>query len=116
METLPILNLGEKVHVITRRLFEDDLRRHFVGEVTAIRDGRFRAEGFTFVFDTAMNQFVKRPEVRTRVFSLDAHQIINVLPNSVSITNLIYKVAHRSLVITDEKGFSLEINEFGLNR
>ena len=116
METLPILNLGEKVHVITRRLFDDDLRRHFVGEVTATRDGRFRAEGFTFVFDTAMNQFVKRPELRTRVFSLDSQQIVNVLPKGVAISKLIYKVTHKMLTVTDEQGFSLEINEFGLNR
>lgn len=28
-----IIERGEKVHIITRRLFESDLRRHFVGEV-----------------------------------------------------------------------------------
>lgn len=116
MESLPILNLGEKIHVITRRLFEDDLRRHFVGEVTAIKDGRVRAEGYTFVFDSAMNQFVKRPELRTRVFSLDSQQIVNVLPNGVSVGALRYQVKNKSLVVTDEQEFSLEINEFGLNR
>ena len=116
MESVPILNLGEKVHIVTRRLFDDDLRRHFAGEVTATRDGRFRAEGFTFVFDTAMNQFVKRPELRTRVFSFDSNQIINVLPNTVDISSLIYEVSSKMLVVTDKRGFSLEINEFGLNR
>lgn len=116
METLSILNPGEKIHIITRRLFADDLRRHFVGEVTAIRDGRLRTEGYTFVFDSTMNQFVKHPDLRTRVFSLDSQQIINVLPKNVSIGKLMYKVINKVLTVTDEQGFSLEVNEFGLNR
>ena len=42
---------GEKVFVITRRLFDEDLRRHFVGEVQEITNVAMRVQGYSFVFD-----------------------------------------------------------------
>jgi hypothetical protein len=42
-----VLEEGEKVHVIARRFFEDDLRRHFVGEVQAVTESAVRLEGTT---------------------------------------------------------------------
>ena len=40
---------GEKVYVITRRTFEGDLRRQFVGEVQAVTDFAMRVQGYAFV-------------------------------------------------------------------
>ena len=31
-----VLQSGEKVHIVTRRMFDGDLRRHFAGEVKAV--------------------------------------------------------------------------------
>jgi len=33
-----VLTAGDKVHVVLRRGFESDIRRHFVGEVTHTSD------------------------------------------------------------------------------
>ena len=33
-----VLGIGEEVLIIARRLFEKDLRRHFVGEVQEVSD------------------------------------------------------------------------------
>ena len=108
---------GEKVHVITRRLFEGDVRRHFVGECTKVTENAIRVEGYAFIFDSAKNVYERRPEKRTRVFSLsDGDLIITVLPPDVSVDSVKYGRAKDRLVITDGKTVLLDINEFGVRR
>jgi hypothetical protein len=109
-----VLRPGEKVHIITRRLFENDLRRHFVGEVQASTECMARVEGYVFVFDTGTNQFVRRPERRVRVLGLaDSGQIINVIPETADLENLRYEMSSQGrMVVTDGGSFSLDINEF----
>ena len=113
-----IIEPGEKIHLIAKRRFERDVRRHFVGLVKTATENLIRVEGYAIVFDSARNEFIKRPEVRCRIISLtDATNIVNVLPHDVDLPALTYKVmAGNQLVITDRKSFSLDINEFGINR
>jgi len=113
-----VLKEGEKVHIITRRLFENDLRRHFVGEVQAVSEVAVRLEGYVFVFDAGDVRYVKRPERRVRIFGLaDSGSIINVLPAHVDLDALSYQTsAENHMVFTDGKSFSLDINEFSAIR
>jgi hypothetical protein len=113
-----LLQKGNKIHVITRRQFESDLRRHFLGEVMESADGVVRVEGYTFILDTRLNKYVRRPEKRSRIFSLvDAGNIVNVLPDSANIEASDYKMSREGhLGITDGESFSLDINEFGMAR
>jgi hypothetical protein len=113
-----VLKEGEKVHIITRRLFENDLRRHFVGEVQAVSEVAVRLEGYVFVFDAGDVRYVKRPERRVRIFGLaDSGSIINVLPAHVDLDALSYQTsAENHMVFTDGKSFTLDINEFSAIR
>jgi hypothetical protein len=109
-----VLAVGDKLHIITRRLFANDVHPHFVCEISAVEGATFRAEGYSFVFDSGTNSFIKHPVLRTRLFSLsDAGHIINVIPSAVDLNALEYHVAGGRLAISDGRGFSLEINEFG---
>jgi hypothetical protein len=109
-----VLAVGDKLHIMTRRLFADDVHLHFAGEVSAVSGPLFKAQGYAFVFDSATNSYLKHPELRTRLFSVtDAGHIINVIPREVDLDSLRYRVANRRLAVTDGAGFSLEINEFG---
>jgi hypothetical protein len=109
-----LLNPGEKMHVITRRYFEGDIRRHFAGQVVAASESTARVRGFTFVFYPGPNEYVRRPEPRERIIALsDAGNIINIIPENVNLEDLVYLMAERNrLVVTDRKSFSLDINEF----
>ena len=113
-----LLEPGDKVHVITRRLFEADLRRHFVGEVQAVTESTVSLSGYVFVFDTGSNQFLRRPSRRVRIVGLaDSGQILNMIPQAVKIEELSYEMsAENRLVITDGHSFSLDINEFSALR
>lgn len=109
-----VLAVGDKVHIMTRRLFADDVHPHFVAEISAVAGSLFKAQGYVFVFDSATNSYLKHPALRTRIFSLsDAGHIINVIPREVDLNSLRYRVVSKRLEITDGVGFSLEINEFG---
>lgn len=65
-----VLEVGDKLHIITRRLFEADARRHFVGEVIGISGQLQEVRGYAFVFNRGTNEYKRRPELRTRIFSL----------------------------------------------
>jgi hypothetical protein len=109
-----VLAVGDKLHIMTRRLFADDVHPHFVGEISAVSGPLFRVQGYVFVFDSATNSYLKHPTIRTRLFSLsDAGHIINVIPQEVDLDSLQYRVTKGRLAITDGGKFSLEINEFG---
>ena len=113
-----ILTKGEKLHIVLRRFFEDELRRHFLGEVVALDQTLARLEGYAFIFDHNKNQFVRKPEKRTRVIGLgDSGLIINILPSDADLDTAKYTLTKEGiLVVTDGKSFSLDINEFGSTR
>ena len=111
-----VIEVGDKLHIITRRLFEGDMRRHFAGEVTGVSADLQEVRGYTFVFNRGTNEYRKRPEVRTRIFSLgQADFIVNKIPRDVAIESLQYRIVDKRLVITDNRDFFLDINEFGLS-
>ena len=113
-----VLELGEKIHVIIRRNFEGDLRRHFIGEVIAASGILVRLAGYAFVLDSTTGKYIRCPEKRIRIISLaESGYVINVLPANAEIQNAQYtKTQENRLVVSDGKTFSLDINEFGVAR
>ena len=113
-----ILDQGEKIHLITRRKFEDDVLRHFLGEIVESNDSIVRAEGYTFVFDAVKNEYMKRADIRIRVISLvDADNVINVIPETSDLERAEYiYTPEKRLIVTDHKHFRLDINEFSSKR
>jgi hypothetical protein len=109
-----VLAVGEKVHVVTRRAFPEDVRRHFAGAVLACSGGVVKLQGYAFVLRGATNEYIKCSEKRVRVMSLtDGCNIINVLPEAVSLDSLVYQFSSGKLNLTDGAGYELELTEFG---
>ncbi len=108
-----VLKVGEKIHVIIRRRWENDIQRHFVGEVTEAAENVARVKGYVFVFNPATNEYVKRPELRDRTVSLtDSGNLINIFPPTLDLDKLSYTMSKdRRLILTDGK-YSLDIDEF----
>lgn len=110
---MEILRPGETIHVIERRLFPGDVRRHFVGAIEACTDRALRVKGYLFVYDTGASAFSRKPELRTRLIPLDNRVIINVLPEGVSVGAIGYAHdAEGNLTLTDGADFELDISEF----
>lgn len=111
-----ILDVGEKVHIIERRYFADDLRRHLVGEIVQSSDNAIRVKGYVWIFDV-MKGFVRKPEIRERVLYPTDRSTINIIPKEVNLSELKYVISPgEGLIVTDGKKFSLNINEFGSMR
>ncbi len=110
-----LLRPGEKIHVIQRRSFDKDVRRHFVGQVEAYEDGIARATGYVFVIDDLSEHlFVKRPDCRTRLIpARSGDVIVNVIPKSVDIETVSYQMEGRSMRVTDGAAWSMDVKEFG---
>ncbi|MDH3455042.1 MAG: hypothetical protein OEL80_07815 [Desulfuromonadales bacterium] len=113
-----ILERGEKIHVILRRNFEGDMRRHFIGEIIAVDNTLARVAGYAFVLDSTTGKYIRRPEKRIRIIGLaDSGLVINVLPANADIDHALYTLSPESkLVVSDGKNFTLDINEFGASR
>jgi hypothetical protein len=111
-----ILDVGEKVHIVERRYFADDIRRHLVGEIIKSSDNAIRVKGYVWVFD-AIKGFVRRPEVRERILYPSDRSTINIIPKEVDLDELKYVTSPgEGLIVTDGKKFRLNINEFGSKR
>jgi hypothetical protein len=110
-----ILGPGEKIHVMHRRRFEKDVRRHFVGEVESYEQGVARASGYVFVIDDlSKHLFVKRPDRRTKLISImSGDVIVNIIPETVDLQQVAYELKDRSLVVTDGSAWSMDVKEFG---
>ncbi len=75
-----------------------------------------RVAGYVFIFDYSTNEYIRRPEKRLRIIGLaDSGNIINVLPVTADIEKAEYTQSRENkLVVTDNKTFTLDTNEFGL--
>tara|TARA_R110002167_G_scaffold61045_1_gene172138 strand:- start:308 stop:649 length:342 start_codon:yes stop_codon:yes gene_type:complete len=108
----PILHPGEKIFVVSRRYFESDTRRHFVGEVDDSTVNVVRATGFVFVMNPN-NAFERKPEMRTRVFPLsDARVMIHVIPPTTVLNKVRYVIKDNRLHLWDDDDFFYDVDEF----
>jgi hypothetical protein len=111
-----LISHGEKVHVVSRREFETDVRRHFIGVVTEASESAVRVRGYVFVYDKLHAQFIKRPDLRERLVPfVDGSVIINILPPEADIESAYYRAGEDGrLCVTDGSSFEMCIDEFGV--
>jgi len=109
-----LVDTGEKVHVIERRQFDSDVRRHFFGVVERADASAMRITGYVFVYDSGSSTYVRGKEQRTRVIPLASSGfVINVAPRETNVEDVQYVEQNGRLLVTDGSAFSLDINEFG---
>ena len=108
-----ILQKGEKVHVIHRRVYEKDHHRHFVGVIEAYEGGVARVSGNVYTVDPVKFTFLRRPERRTRNISLILGDLlVNVLSATVDLDKIVYKQERKAVRVTDGSDWYLDISEY----
>lgn len=113
-----LIETGEKIHVMMRRYFESQVRRHFAGEIDAVIGTHVRATGYVFVYDERTAHYIRKRSRRTTILNLaESGYIVNIIPSTVNLDEVRYETIDRSeLFFTDGKDFRLNINEFGVSR
>ena len=97
-----VVDAGEYVHVVERRRFDSDLRRHFFGQVQHVEGSAMRVTGYTFVYDSGATRYVRSAEQRTRIIALDSSGlIINIAPPDTLIDEVRYEDRSGRLTVTD---------------
>jgi hypothetical protein len=107
---------GEKVHIASRRLFPTDIKRHFAGRVEAVEGDSMRVTGHAFIYHSETRKFEKKPNVRTRVFSLiDARLVINILPKDADVGQIKYVVKDARLALEISEAIEYDLTEYMLD-
>jgi hypothetical protein len=103
--------IGEKVHIIERKYFPEDLQRHMVGEITQSSENNLRIKGYVWIRDP-IKGYIRKIGKRVRVVYPSDRTTINIIPQEVNIDEIKYLNVEKTLVVTDEKKFTLDITEF----
>lgn len=111
-----IISTGTKLHLTYRALYEKSTRRHFLGEVIEADGVICLLEGYAFVYDPKLETYARKPEKRQTVVDLaESGYVVNIIDATVNLDDVSYRYSRDSgMVATDDKDFSLDINEFGL--
>lgn len=106
-----MLNQGEKLLIVHRRLFEKDTPRFFVGEVLIYEAGIVKVKGYTFVKDMFSGNMQKKSDLRTKVMSIvSGTLIVYQLPVTALLDSMRFSLDQDGgLVLTDEGGFSMDV-------
>ena len=108
-----MLEQGEKVLIVHRRMFEKDSPRFFVGEVQDYEQGIVKVKGYTFVKDMFSGNMQKKSDLRTKVMSIvSGTLIVYQLPVIVLLDSVTFsRDQDGGLVLTDGGGFSMDMSE-----
>jgi hypothetical protein len=110
---MAVINEGDRVLVIDRRLFKDDNTRLFVGIVEEYDGSAIRVLGFPFHLNPyEISGSERHGEARARIISLTAGDLVYLLPRDIEPDKLQLRRSPKSLMLTDNDQMSLDLSEW----
>lgn len=108
-----LVESGDKLLVVHRRLFEKDDNRFFVGEVEGFDAGVVRVRGFTFVRDLLGGAIRRKIESRTKLLSVTSGTLLfYVLPPEVEPDAVEFVAEEAELHLAGPNGFRMNLSEW----
>ncbi|MFT5327403.1 MAG: hypothetical protein ACI8P0_005292 [Planctomycetaceae bacterium] len=108
-----LLESGDRVLVVHRRLFERDDNRLFVGEIETIDSGVIHTTGHTFVRDMLEGTVRRKSDTRTKLLSLSSGTLlVYVLPRSFDLQRAEICCRETETRLTDGSDFSMNLSEW----
>lgn len=109
-----VVEIGEKLHVATRRSFQGAVRRVFIGEVVATYGTVVRLEGWMFVHNPNTNRYDRKFRKHARIVGLsDGLHVITVLPAEIGIEDMTYEMRDSGASITNGSSVHFDADETG---
>ena len=109
-----ILEVGSKVLVVNRRMFENDKERFFIGLVDNCENGLAQVTGHTWVKDNFNGAFVRKEDLRTKVVALASPGlIVYLLPSAIQYNQLRFEMTDNGQVWLRDGGphFKMDLSE-----
>ena len=108
-----ILQDGNRVLIVHRRLYDNDLPRFFVGIVDGYEAGICKATGYSWVKDTFASRLIGKREKRSKIFSLSSGTLlVYQLPDHLQLEKLSFEVdPQRRLWLGDGLDFKMDLSE-----
>ena len=108
-----ILDPGENLLIVHRRLFERDHSRFFVGKIEDYEDGIARLSGYSFARDSNDGNYCRKHERHTRLFSIASGTLmIYCIPADVDIDRVKMVSGDMGLSLTDGASFTMNMSEW----
>src|SRR5579859_4449983 len=90
---------GDRVLIIDRKLYKDDNMRLFVGVIEGHAEGTMRVTGYPFHLNPyEISGSERHGELRTRLVSLTAGDLIYMLPRDLDVAKLQLRRSPKSLM------------------
>jgi hypothetical protein len=111
--SMSLLEPGERLLVVHRRLFERDDSRFFLGEVEAFDAGIVRVTGYSFVRDAIGGTVCRKHEPRTKLLSLTSGTLlVYILPRSLDLVRAELHWKAAEIWLTDGDQFRMNLSEW----
>ena len=111
-----ILQAGDKLLVVHRRLFLDDPPRFFVGSVDRYEAGIAVVHGHTWIRDILAGDYHRKADLRTKILSIiSGGLLIYLLPEEVEIHHLTFTSKGASVLVSDGREFFMDLTEYAIH-
>jgi len=108
-----ILEPGDKLLVVHRRLFEGDSVRFFVGEVEDYGDGIARIAGHTWTWDAYSKEILRKEGIRRKLIALGSGTfLVYQLDAGTGLEQVrFWCEPDGSIWVTDDAGLMMDISD-----
>src|SRR4051812_30451811 len=107
-----ILQEGDKLLVVHRRLFESDEARFFIGVVDGYESGIVKVTGFSWIREQFAGSFVEKKDPRTKIFSISSGTLmVYELPNQLDPKTARFESDHEGRLWLVDTGFKMNLSE-----
>ncbi len=105
------LHSNDRILVVDRKLFRDDVTNMFVGVVEDYEEGFVRARGYAYHIHPYEMGTERRAEERVRVVSLYSGDVIYVLSRELNVAQIQIRRSPKSLILTDGQSFTMDLTD-----
>ncbi len=102
---------NDRILVIDRKHFRDDVTNMFVGVVEEYEEGIVRMRGYAYHIHPYEMGTERRAEERVRLVALSSGDVVYVLPRDLNVSQIQIRRSPKSLVLTDGQSFTMDLTD-----
>jgi hypothetical protein len=102
---------NDRILVVDRKLFRDDVTNMFVGVVEDYEEGFVRTRGYAYHIHPYEMGTERRAEERVRLVSLYSGDAVYVLPRDLNVSQIQIRRSPKSLILTDGQSFTMDLTD-----